>query len=208
MLKLILTSTFIGLTGCMNGPGFMGENKASSRSDASNEEDVAAKVLEEIEGVVAAEFSASANTTQFLNASADSTINGTKISIQPNSLAIDTTISVEEGGNLASGTLLQKMTGNAALGVNATTNTVMVTPSIPIDLIQPMNILISIPDSSGLVQIDNPALVVFYKIYKKSEDKWYAGYITREKLKIVGSFVEFPTLHFGSFQAFLLTMET
>jgi hypothetical protein len=207
MFKIVLSTAIVFLTGCMNGPTFMGQSNVSNQKDTSKKEEVAAKVLEEVEGVIAAEFSASSATPQFLSASSDSTISGAKISIQPNSLAINTTITVEEGGSLASGSMLQQMSGSSSLGVTATTNTVMVMPAVPTDLAQPMTVLISIPDSSGLLQTDNPALIVIYKIFKKSEDKWFYGFITRDKLKIVGSFVEFPTQHFGAFQAAILNTE-
>lgn len=199
----IITSllSIFTLTACMGGPQFM--QKSMDSNERTREVD--ATIVEQVAGVVVGQFEARSDATQVMSVSDSSAVQGAKITIPPHALAISTSISIEEGASIALDSVVQNATGNTGLGVVGTTNAVMVTSTVPMDLAKPMTIQLALPSGSSLLTPDLSHLSVVYKVRKEATNQWIEGLIPSTLLVIDQKTITFTTSHFGTFQAVFLT---
>lgn len=181
------------LSGCFGGPGFMGQKKhAGAGTDARN-----IKVQIDNE-VLSARVSAAATYTQVVTAPDTSVLKGVSASFSPGSLAVDTTIVVEEAAPFANERLL------AELGISntftAASVAVSVQPTVKSNPAQPFQIALPLPGLSGLRLGGNENVVVAYRYEDAATGKILSGIMPNSDLRFVEGAVHFFAKFFGVFQ--------
>ncbi|RYZ91179.1 MAG: DUF1566 domain-containing protein [Proteobacteria bacterium] len=150
-------------------------------------------------GGVSAVFTANSSGNQLMQAADDSTIKDSSVSFPPGTLAISTTIRMEEGASFASAAMVSEMGLDTKVTQSGTA--VAVVPNTPMDAKAPFVVKIPLPVSTGLM-LDDPwsKLVVMYRVNKVGEGKIVNGILPRSDIVIENGVVSFQSLYFGSFQ--------
>ncbi len=198
---LLVSSTCLS---CFKSGPFLGQVGEDARSQRSQTA-LAAGTSTAPETATAA-VSSQSTTTQTLSASLDSTDAGAgggaavSVSFPPGSLAIDTTVTIEKGVQVANAvTSTQLGLGDAAtlqLGVP-----VAITASAGQDAVKAFTVALSLPSGSGLALADQYAnLLVVYKATLRNEGITVVGTIPRDKLTLIDGKVQFETNYFGAYQ--------
>lgn len=156
------------------------------------------------DGVVTAKFDATSDKTQLVSVSSSSTIQSSSLAIPPGALAVDTDITMEEGGSLASHSTTSEL-GLAGNSFNQSGAAVVIESSIAMDTASPMTISIPLPSSSSLnlTSPDWTNLVVLYRVVSIADNGANkSGVMTAASLTVnQDGTVSFPISHFGIFQA-------
>ena len=193
--KIFITIlTIVCLPGCLEGGNFF---KQSGEQSATFDIKQVETIIED--GKTIGTISANDARTQLLKASDETSIAGSSVEFPVGSLAIDSQISLGEGGEISDDLFLQQLAIS-----NSITNAgfaVELKSSESIDATQPFTLNIPLPSGSSLLAGENPNLVVFYFIKKAALKKSFKGVFTRSQLSIKDGFVRFTTNHFGTFQA-------
>lgn len=148
-------------------------------------------------GATTAAISASSLSTQLVSASSSSAVAGTSLSFPPGSLAISTSITIEEGASVATPTLAAEL--NLGTDVTKSGMAVTVNPGTATDTRIPFQLSIPLPISLALAD-DWSNLIVFYKVTIVNEGKNVIGIIPRSEIEIKNGTAQISTSHFGSFQ--------
>ncbi|MBC7529943.1 MAG: hypothetical protein H7318_00080, partial [Oligoflexus sp.] len=148
-------------------------------------------------GATTAAISASSLSTQLVSASPRSAVAGTSLSFPPGSLAISTSITIEEGASVATPALAAEL--NLGTDVTKSGTAVTVNPGTATDTRIPFQLSIPLPVSFALAD-DWSNLIVFYKVTLVSEGKNVIGIIPRSEIEIKNGAAQISTSHFGSFQ--------
>jgi hypothetical protein len=195
------------LTGCMSGPGFLKqENSSTIRNKEST---VEIPVQQNADGSLTAVLSAGSAGTQSLQAPEGSSIAGSQLSFQPGSLAINTTVTIEEGSSLASASVAEELGIGSGTTVNQASSAVVISSSSLIDASQPFTVSLVLDNGSSLTLAEqNLELVVIYKVTKvESGSGTFVGIIPNKELAIVDGKLVFKTRFFGSYQAAYVPVE-
>jgi hypothetical protein len=183
----------------MKGPGFF-KQTASMDNVGSY-----APIESDNEGILSATISADSGQDQIVAASSGSTISTANVTFPAGALALNTTVTIEEGASLASAAFTSELGDSSDVQVQSAGAAVAVTSSVPMDAASPFTLAIPVTSSSGLrlTADDMSLIVVIYKVYKAAEGKVVVGIIPNSELTIVNGIVSFDTSHFGVYQAAL-----
>lgn len=180
------------------GRGVRAQVDERSRPKTSSLESVTSSVTD---GVTTAALSAAASTTQVVKGSID----GSSIEFPPGSLAVDTTLSIEEGEALdASAADLGLVSGS----LQAASLSALVSSSQSVDPLQPFTIQLPLNAAAALALAEDTQtnLVVLYKrIEFNAASQVKLGVLPRALIKIKDGKVRFKTTNFGVFQAMYST---
>ena len=157
------------------------------------------------EGGVAASFSAQGTTIQTMSANEGTAIQGSSASFQPGSLAIDTSIRMEESSSIANATLTAEL--GLATEISQSGTAVAVLPATPTDAKQPFTLSIPLPVSVGLTNSELwTNLVVMYRVTIVAENRVVSGIIPRSDIILKNGVASIETKYFGSFQTAVTTV--
>ena len=157
------------------------------------------KAAETEGGGVAASFSSQSSTIQTMEANEGTAIQGSSASFQPGSLAIDTSIRMEESSSIANATLTSEL--GLATNITQSGTAVAVLPGIPTDAKQPFTLSIPLPVGLGLTTNELwTNLVVMYRVTIVAENKVVSGIIPRSDIVLKNGVASIETKYFGSFQ--------
>jgi alpha-tubulin suppressor-like RCC1 family protein len=173
------------------------------KSSLTNNEFVQAASTE-ADGVVIAKLDSQSTATQLISVSNSSAIQSSRVAIPAGALSVDTDITMEEGGNIASQSTSSELglSGNSFAESGAA---VIIESSVAMDTTKPLTISIPLPAGARLRltgdQWEN--LVVIYRVVSIAENGVNkSGLITGDNLVVnPDGTVSFPTTHFGIFQA-------
>lgn len=196
IILIICLGSGCGLVRRIKGDSF--GPRADRQGAESPEEDLLTTIKSEDGLAVSATVSASSTKAQKINASERSNLSGSSVIFPPGSLAVDTTVTMEDGVDLAADGVL------AELGVKDATSVseaLVATSSPEIDPVQPFTVFIASTSGATLLQ-DISQLFVVYKVKRVGEDKIFAGIIPTSKISVSTAGVRFSVNHFGSFQIF------
>lgn len=167
------------------------ESQALVRTEASTE------------GGVSGPFSSSSGSEQSMGAPTDSTISGSRISVSPGALSVDTSIQMDEAAPVAT------TATTAELGLSTSFQSsgvaVSVQTSVPMDALQPFTLSLPLPLQSNLTNSTWDNLVVFYRVTKVDENKVVSGVIPRSEITVEYGVAKIKSRYFGSFQAAVTT---
>jgi alpha-tubulin suppressor-like RCC1 family protein len=195
----LLAGTLFITSSCFDAPGLFSATGSSTLKNFK----FAAAAQKEADGILVAKMDAHSKSIQEFAVSAESNIKSAKMSIPPGALAIDTEITMEEGGNLASqGTSSELgLVGNSFEEAGAA---VAIESSVAMDTSVPLTISIPLPRGSRLTLLGNQweNLVIIYRVISVAEGTNKSGLITGDMLTVNDDgTVSFPTTHFGLFQS-------
>ncbi len=188
----------ITLAGCLSGPGFFKQKGQASLTNKGSQE--AATVTSDVDGVLTASLDGSSGATQVVQASASSNIAGSSIAFPPGSLAISTSVTVEEGAPLANSGLETELGVSADAGLAAASATVVISTGVLMDAAQPFTVAIAISDGSGLNLEGGKYYIVLYKVNKTTSADLIGGIIPTSQITIANGKAEFKTKYFGAYQ--------
>lgn len=191
-LNFIALALFI--SSCFGGPDFMSQSKRNAAGvDARN-------IKVNVDGeVLSATVSATASFTQVVSAPETSSLKGVSAAFSPGTLAIDTTIVVEEAASFANERLL------AELGISnnftVASVAVAVQPTVKTNPAQPFQIALPLPGLNTLNLNGNENVVVAYRYEDATIGKVIAGILPNSELQFNNGNVQFLAKYFGVFQA-------
>src|SRR5690606_19836060 len=99
--------------------------------------------------ILSAAISANSGTTQVVAASQNSAISAAQVSFPAGALALNTTITIEEGASLASASFTAEL-GTSDVQVASAGTPVVVKSSVPMDATTPFTLAIPVSTGSGL----------------------------------------------------------
>lgn len=193
----LLATTALAATSCFRGPGFLEQTGDSYLLQRSN---VITVDSQEVDGVVSATLSASSGAAQAIQVANGGALSGSAAVFPPGSLAVSTTIGIQEGATLSTGNTAQQLGFSGSF--TASGAAVVITSSVAMDAAKPFTIAIPLPTATSLLfGFDATNLVVLYKVDVVATGKTMVGVIPKSELKIEGDTVSFATKYFGSFQS-------
>lgn len=189
-------------TSCVRGPSFFNMEKSSGvfkRTNNSPIPSVAGK--EGTQGTTATSKSGSQRIespdgTVSLEPPAESSVSGTKVSFPPGSIAVDTTVDVEESVPVATSATAAEL---GLENVSTASKAVVVSSPQKVDPAQPFTVSIDLPSSN--LQGNSGNLIVIYKVYSHATSQSLAGVIPASGYVVSAGAVSFKSKYFGSFQA-------
>ena len=205
--RLRVAAALVFLSGCMSGPGFL---KQDSDSELKNKESTVEVPMQiNADGSLSATLSSGFAGSQSLQAPEGSSIAGSQITFQPGALAVDTTVTIEEGSSLASASIASELGMDSGTSMTQASSAVVISSSAAIDATQPFTISLVLDSGTKLTLADeNLELVVVYKIKKiESGSGIFVGIIPNKELTIVDGKLIFKTRFFGSYQAAYVPVE-
>lgn len=203
MLRRVVSISVLALTvGC----GIFGGKGGSGGGDDAPPPETGSGGTKEVsttesEGAVTGAFAKGSTDTQVMNASASSAIAGSSVAFPPGALAVDVSVTMEQGVTLGSASL------ESTLGVNAGTLSeagpaVVITSDPKTNAVTPFNVSLTVTQAAGLL---GGTYVVVFKSYDADTGNLTVGVIPTVTTGGDGKTITFSTKKFGAFQAFLTT---
>lgn len=149
-------------------------------------------------GGVSGPFSSSTGTDQSMEAPEDSSISGSRISVSPGSLSVDTEIQMDEAAPLATTAMTAELELNTSFQSSGTA--VAVRSTTAMDLPQPFTLSLPLPAVSSLAGSSWDNLVVLYRVTIVAENKTVSGLIPRSEISVENGFATIKSQYFGAFQ--------
>ncbi len=203
------------LSGCLNGPGFLSQDKAAQKTDkstrplasvialptaavpASNQP----VVLQDDGAVVTAKVSKASTSAQLVQASGGSAISSSSVSFPPGALAIDTEVSVEEGESIVGGGLADELGLETDNFISTAGAAVIVNSSTPIDAAVPFTVSVALGEGLGLVELDRARVFIAFRVFVAAENRYVVGAIPPSELTFLpDGNVSFAIQFFGVYQ--------
>lgn len=190
---------------CTNATTKSGKDGARRHRDVSQFKKIKTKSDDKAgSGVIVAKLDAQSKETQVIEVPSDTAVGGTSIEFPPGSLAIDTTLNIEEAVPINS----KSMAAQLELGspVVSAGTAVSIQPSTATDALEPFTIALSLPQAAALhMAMNDPYanLLIIYKVMKAETNVVVAGVLPRSDLEVDGGKVRFKISHFGAYQAVL-----
>jgi hypothetical protein len=149
-------------------------------------------------GATTANVDANSASTQLVTASNNSSVKGSSVSFPPGSLAISTSITLEEGASVATPAFAAEL--NLGTDLTKSGTAVTLNAGTATDAKLPFKLSIPLPVSLALAE-DWANLVVLYKVTVVAGATNVIGVIPRSEIEIVDGTAQISTQYFGSFQA-------
>lgn len=180
-------------------------SSSSSSSDESSESPITdATVSSDEDGIITATIDGNSTTSQKLSASADSTISTSSVVFPVGALLIDTQITIQEGGTVASADTIENIGLSDSTSIHQTGLAVSISSSTATDAVVPFTLNIPAPTVSGLALAEGN-LVVFFSVTRDSSH--YKGVLPTADLTLDNELVSFDTKYFGVYQAAYISTE-
>jgi len=200
--RFILVYTLV-LSGCWDGASFL---KQQGQESSADQQQIAASVTSDQDGVLTAALSADAKTTQIVKASASSAIASTVVSFPPGSVAIATNVTIQEGASLATSLTATDTGLDSATHVDAASAAIVVAATAGVDAAKPFTIALSLSGASLTESIpDGKYLAVLFKVQRfDAGGQYFSGVLAPSDYQIVGNQVIITTKYFGVYQVVYL----
>ncbi len=200
---VFLSTILTGLTGCglkrrIDGERFNYPSLHSRTETILDSEIILATSESEDHLSVSAQLSAQSTKLQKLNANSSGSLSGSSVIFPPGSLAIDMSVTLEEGIDLVSDGVFSEL----GLPPASAISTALVLSSTPeANAPQPFTISILTTQSTSLVESPSNLFVV-YKARDVVENKLYIGALSNDQVSIKENLIVFNVSRFGSYQVF------
>ena len=187
------------LTGCVKSSGFM---KSKGGAIGANADGIRAQVQADKGGVLTAVISANTSLAQTVNAStSDSSISRASVTFPPGSLAISTSVTIEQGAALAAPAFASELGLDSANSVSSAGTAIVISAAQNVNAVTPFTIAVPLGDGAGLADTDPNLLVVIYRCWHADTNTVVMGVIPHSELTIKANTLEFSTKFFGQYQA-------
>ncbi|MCX6109571.1 MAG: hypothetical protein NTZ90_08220 [Proteobacteria bacterium] len=187
------------LTGCIKSSGFM---KSKGGAIGANADGIRAQVQADKGGVLTAVISANTSLAQTVNAStSDSSISHASVTFPPGSLAISTSVTIEQGAALAAPAFASELGLDSANSVSSAGTAIVISAAQNVNAVTPFTIAVPLGDGAGLADTDPNLLVVIYRCWHADTNTVVMGVIPHSELTIKANTLEFSTKFFGQYQA-------
>ena len=152
-----------------------------------------------------AQYDPNLNVAQTIEASADEKLQGTTVTLEPGTLAIDAAITIEESAPLEDSGVMTEIGLTGQASVTSSGVGVVIRPSADVVASKPFTLNIPLPASNLRLQTDETltTLAVLYKSYG-TNGQLTSGLIPRKDLKLVDGKASFLAPNFGAYQTVIL----
>ncbi|MDA9951189.1 choice-of-anchor D domain-containing protein [Oligoflexaceae bacterium] len=173
---------------------FLSESSSNERDEA-----IELKGDQAADGSLDVRITGSTDAPQFISLG-EGELSGSEVFFPKNSLDIDISLKMEAGEQLARAENFAKLArGAVGASVAESGKSVLMTSDPSTDLSKPMTVKIEVPKKPSNL-LGESYLIIFYKIYKASEDKWFFGVKNEVDFTVEEGKAAIETLHFGVFQ--------
>lgn len=179
------------------------DSRSRDQDDAAAGDDVTTVEATVANGVMTANLSPSSVKSQLVAGAG--AFEGAAIQFPPGSLAVDTTLTIEEGESLAASA---DELGVDQGGLTTASTSMLIASSAAQDPAQPFTVTLPLSGAGllGLLQDNSANLVILYKVVMYANGGTYmVGLTPKSSLVVDGGKVTFPTSYFGVFQAVYTT---
>ena len=201
--KRLLSALLLPLLTCVTSACFDGRQFMKSSGSEQHNANVrplgAVETNQTSSGATSGEVSAGSSLTQTMQAPPSSAVAGAAVSFPPGSIAVATTVSMEQAVPLATPVTAAQL---GIFGNIASSGTpLVIQSSTKQDAVTPFTIAVSLPSEAALDQSGYfDRLIILYKMQTASGE-CYVGIILRSEITIKNGFAYFSTSYFGSYQA-------
>ena len=189
-MSKILLSVVLFMVSC-SGPGFFTQ-QLSSASSISN-------VIEDLgDGAIQTTIYATSDSSQTIEMTDSDELSGASITINPGTLAISTSMVMEEADDLLSGSFLTDLDLDDAGTIEESSAPLLVEPEESVNPIG--SLVISLPVSSTSLFLTTHSYAVVYEVFDYENNRYLKGVIPSSDIVVSDDLATFETDYFGTFQ--------